>query len=79
MPELIADEFFLAPVVKALRAFKKHLERILFRWRSWYTNARLEGLNGLFQVARARARGYWNVANFITTIYEEPFSPCVYR
>lgn len=31
-----------------------------------YTNARLEGFNGLFQAARARARGYRNVENFIT-------------
>ena len=67
--ELITDELLLAPVAKALRTFKKHLERILFRWRSWHTNARLEGLNGLFQAARARARGYRNVANFITMIY----------
>ena len=48
---------------------QKHLERILFRGRSWHTNARLEGLNGLFQAARARARGYRNVVNFITMIY----------
>lgn len=67
--ELITGELLLAPVAKALRTFKKHLERILFRWRSWHTNARLEGLNGLFQAARARARGYRNVANFITMIY----------
>jgi len=36
---------------------------------SGHTNARLEGLNGLFQAARARARGYRNVENFITMIY----------
>lgn len=32
-------------------------------------NARLEGLNGIFKAARARARGYRNVATFITIIY----------
>nr|WP_269430873.1 transposase [Desulfovibrio sp. TomC] len=32
-----------------------------------YTNARLEGLNGYF--SEARARGYRNVANFISMIY----------
>ena len=65
----IEGEPLLAPVAKAIRTFEKHLERILARWRSWHTNARLEGLNGLFQAARARARGYRNVANFITMIY----------
>ena len=34
-----------------------------------YTNARLEGLNGLFLAARARARGYRNTKTFITMIY----------
>jgi hypothetical protein len=33
------------------------------------TNARLEGMNGLFQAARSRARGYRNEANFIAMIY----------
>lgn len=65
----IEGEPLLTPVAKAIRTFEKHLERILARWRSWHTNARLEGLNGLFQAARARARGYRNVANFITMIY----------
>ena len=34
-----------------------------------YTNTRLEGLNGLFQAARARARGYRNTETFMTMIY----------
>ena len=32
-----------------------HAERIVRRWTSTYTNARLEGLNGLFQAARGSA------------------------
>ena len=32
-------------------------------------NTRLEGLNSLFQAARARARGYRNTTTFITMIY----------
>ena len=32
-------------------------------------NVRLEGMNGLFQAARLRARGYRNEANFIAMIY----------
>ncbi|WP_459866329.1 transposase [Endothiovibrio diazotrophicus] len=39
------------------------------RWRSTYTNARLEGFHGLFQAARARARGYRFKATFIAMIY----------
>jgi transposase len=34
-----------------------------------HANAKLEGYNGLFQEARARARGYRNVENFITMVY----------
>ena len=39
------------------------------RWTSAYNNARMEALNGIFKAARARARGYRNVATFITIIY----------
>lgn len=39
------------------------------RWTSTYTNARLEGLNGLFQAARARTRDYRKTQTFITMIY----------
>jgi transposase len=65
----LADEALLEPVRSALKTFEKHLERILQRWTSTHTNARLEGLNGLFQAARARARGYRNTATFMTMIY----------
>ena len=67
--EQIDSEELLNPVRKALETFKKHLNAIARRWISGHTNARLEGLNGLFQAARARARGYRNVENFITMIY----------
>jgi transposase len=67
--QLLADDPILAPVRKALASFEKHLERILRRWTSTHSNARLEGLNGLFQAARARARGYRNTTTFATMIY----------
>lgn len=67
--ELIKNKELLKPIEKALDTFEGHLERILRRWESLLSNARLEGLNGLFQAARARARGYRNDANFITMIY----------
>jgi transposase len=64
-----ADCPLLEPVRNALASFERHLPRILHRWHSLHTNARLEGFNGLFQAARARARGYRNVENFITMVY----------
>ena len=56
-------------VRKARTSFEKHFERILQRWTSTHSNARIEGLNGLFQSARARARGYRNTTTFATMIY----------
>ena len=64
-----AGQAVLEPVAKALETFERHLKRILQRWTSTHTNARIEGLNGLFQAARARARGYRNTETFITMIY----------
>ena len=63
----IAD--ILEPMNKALDTLQRRAERVVRRWTSTYTNARLEGLNSLFQAARARARGYRNNHNFITMIY----------
>jgi transposase len=59
----------LDPVRRALNTFASHVERIVQRWTSSHSNARLEGLNGIFQAARARARGYRNTATFVTIIY----------
>ena len=67
--QCIAGEALLEPVRKALETFEKHLGRILQRWTSSHSNARMEGLNGLFQAARAKARGYRNTATYITMIY----------
>jgi transposase len=59
----------LDPVRRALRTFGSNVERIIQRWNSSHSNARMEGLNGIFQAARARARGYRNTATFTTIIY----------
>jgi transposase len=67
--EIVEDVEILKPVHKAIGTLKKHKDRILSRWGNDYSNGRLEGLNGLFQAARARARGYRNVQTFITMIY----------
>ena len=67
--ELLGSDPILDPVRKALATVQTHSKRILQRWTSSHSNARLEGLNGLFQAARARARGYRNIATFATIIY----------
>ena len=59
----------LEPVRHALRTFATHVERIVQRWASSHSNAHLEALNGLFQAARPRARGYRNTATYVTVIY----------
>ena len=66
---LIKDNANLKPVLRALATVERHQKRILARWGNDYTNAKLESLNGVFQAARARARGYRNVYTFITMIY----------
>lgn len=63
--ELVSEEVLLEPLNKALNSFEKHFSMILRHWHSLLSNARLEGMNGLFQAARARARGYRNQNNFL--------------
>ncbi len=67
--EQIGDDPLFEAVRKALATVKKHPKRILERWTSIHSNARMEAMNGLFQAARARARGYRNTETFITMIY----------
>jgi transposase len=67
--ELCNGEELLAPVRKALRTVEKYREEIVSRWVSEHSNGRLEALNGIFQAAKARARGYRNDETFITMIY----------
>ena len=65
----LGDCSVLEPVRKAVSTVEAHIDRILQRWTSTYTNARMEGLNSLFQAARSRARGYRNTETFMTMIY----------
>ena len=66
---LVADVDLLKPVRKALKTVEKHREAILARWASGHNNARIEALNGIFQAAKCRARGYRNDDTFISIIY----------
>jgi transposase len=67
--EQIDEDPLLKPVQKALTTFKELADLVSRRWVSNHTNARLEGLNSLFQAAKSRARGYKNENTFITMIY----------
>ena len=67
--DIVTGSPLLAPFRTALDTIAHHQDRILNRWTSTHTNARLEALNGMFQLVRARARGYRNVDTFITMIY----------
>ena len=69
MRQALTDQPLLEPMAKALNTLERHAEQVVRRWLSGLTNARLEGMNGLFQAARSRARGYRNEANFIAMIY----------
>ncbi len=69
MRDAVADNALLKPMAKALNTLARHAEQVVRRWLSGLTNARLEGMSGLFQAARSRARGYRNEANFIAMIY----------
>jgi len=65
----VGETPLLEPMRKALATIEYQFESIIQRWHSTYSNARLEGLNSIFQAARARARGYRNQRTFITMIY----------
>lgn len=67
--ELIGEKPILEPVRTAVNAVEKHRDAIIARWRSSHSNGRIEGLNSLFQAAKARARGYRNDLSFISIIY----------
>ncbi|MBF7054786.1 ISL3 family transposase [Halomonas sp. KAO] len=69
MKAAVAEKPLLKPMGKALATLERHADAVVRRWLSGLTNARLEGMNGLFQAARSRARGYRNEANFIAMIY----------
>lgn len=69
MQAAVSEKPRLKPMGKALATLERHAKAVVRRWSSGLTNARLEGMNGLFQAARSRARGYRNEANFIAMIY----------
>lgn len=67
--KLLEGHTYTQSVLEALDTLRNHASEVIQRWTSKTTNARLEGLNSLFQAARCRARGYRNNETFITMIY----------
>lgn len=59
----------LEPVKEFAKTVRSNWAGIINYFDSRLTNAVLEGINGIVQAVRARARGYRNVQNFITMIY----------
>ncbi|MEB3100586.1 ISL3 family transposase [Ferviditalea candida] len=57
------------PMVSLAKTIKQHEEGILRWFHSKMTNGLLEGINGLVQAAKRRARGYRNVENLIAMVY----------
>jgi transposase len=79
-PHIFADVFLrewigwatrsqLQPMVSLAKTMKQHEEGILRWFHSKMTNGLLEGINGLVQAAKRRARGYRNVENLIAMVY----------
>ncbi len=56
-------------IIEAAKTIKKHWAGIVRWYNSRINNGILEGLNGLVQAARAKARGYRTVKNFKIMIY----------
>jgi transposase len=54
---------------KAAQTIRKHAAQVLRVIENDLTTALLEGINSLVQAAKARARGYRSVQNFMTMIY----------
>ncbi|OXM13454.1 ISL3 family transposase [Paenibacillus herberti] len=79
-PHLLADVYLrawlgwarrsqLEPMIDLANTVKNHEEGILRWFHSKMTNGLLEGINGLVQAAKRKARGYRNVHNLIAMVY----------
>ncbi|WP_287797608.1 ISL3 family transposase [Idiomarina sp.] len=59
----------LEPMIKAARTIKAHWDGVLNWFDSHLTTGFIEGMNGLIQAAKSRARGYRSDRNFIAIAY----------
>ncbi|OFY83586.1 MAG: hypothetical protein A2275_00310 [Bacteroidetes bacterium RIFOXYA12_FULL_35_11] len=66
---LMAHKLCLKPISDFVKTVINHKKGIINSMKSLVTNAVAEGLNSIFQLAKSRARGYKNIANFMNMIY----------
>jgi transposase len=59
----------LRPMIDIVRMIRRHWSGIIQSATSKLSNGVVEGINSIIQLARARARGYRSVRNYITMIY----------
>ncbi len=59
----------LQPFVELYRTLRRHWSGILNYYRHYATSALIESINGKIQLARRKARGYRNFANFRAIAY----------
>ena len=59
----------LEPIIDAARTIKRHWDGVLRWFHSNIANGLIEGINGLVQAAKAKARGYRSNRNLIAMVY----------
>jgi transposase len=59
----------LRPMIDIVRMIRRHWSGIIQSATSKLSNGVVEGINSIIQLARARARGYRSIRNYITIIY----------
>lgn len=74
--EMYFDEWYnwairsqLEPMIKLAKSLKRHKDGILRWFVTKMTNGLLEGINGLVQASKRKARGYRTTDNYIAMIY----------
>jgi len=58
----------LAPLAKAVKTIRTHLEGIPAHWKGELSTAFMEGLNSVFSAAKRKARGDRSIECFITML-----------
>ena len=59
----------IQPIIDVAKTIRRHQDGILRWFTSGINNGILEGINSLFQAAKAKARGYRSIRNIATIIY----------
>lgn len=64
-----AEQADLTPINRFIKTLKNHWSGIINAIKTKVTNAYAESLNSIFQLAKARARGFNNVNSFMNMVY----------